>query len=578
MQLLLSWQVSGIYAQRKLEYKVISPQNKALKKILKHPAFLRDSIAFEHLRDSLYHLLLNKGFFDARLRQIPTKGDHFILEINTGPRYTWSLTKNDSTGTALPFKKAFNNGEDFDLSRWEYAFQGQLKELVEDGYPFAELALRRIQLVDSSITGQIYIDKGKPYFIRGVQINGTARISDNFMRRYLGMEEHVPFSHSAVKELSNRIDALPFVRQQGIPIVRFYREYAEILIHLDPKPANNFDILLGIAQAKENEPRRFNLTGHAKLSFHNLFGRAEKMALDYRGLPGTQSLDILAEIPYIMQTALGAGGRFKLYYKANAYTETNTRMHLSVDLTSHTKLYVIGGLKRSRIENPDTNFIKLNHSLPPNLDYKQSSFGLKWSLKKLDYEPNPLSGWDIDISASAGQNIATKRAFLANPGEINIDSLYELRNKHSLRWSTALRCSFFLKLQKRMTLHAALHTQGLFGTASISDNELFRLGGGRSLRGFDEEQFRAERYLYSSLEYRFLTSKNGYLAAFADYGWLERYIENKTIILHPLGIGLGFVFETKGGIFQLQYAVGKIAQTAFDFTNGQVHLGYLSRF
>ncbi len=534
-----------------------------------------DTTEIISIRDSVLVELQRKGYFDSQVHLDSPVVDHFILNINPGPRYKWNLpSKRTVKAGALSGRMQGY----FDEAGWEQQLEGQLEQLVEDGYPFAQIRLTSARLRDSSISGMLQIKRGRHYYIKGIKMNGTAKLSNNFMMRYLRINGHKPYSHAVVAALSRRIDALPFVKQQGVPIVRFYKEFAQIVVHLDPKPSNSFDVLLGIAQAKDQTARRFNLTGHANLAFQNLFGQAEKMALDYRGLPGTQSLDVLGELPYVLQTSLGSGARFKLYYKTDAYTETNGEVHLSVDVSDNSKVYAFGSRKTARLISIDTNYIKTNKALPSDLDYDQTSFGLKWNYNRLDFAPNPLSGWRIRTSGAIGKNVALPRASLGTLTEVNVDSLLSARNKQSTRWIGGVDITYFLKLSGRMTLRTSLKGQGIWSVLLPSDNELFRIGGGRSIRGFDEEQFRAQKFLYGTLEYRFLTSKNGYLSAFADYGYVENTRKQQLNILHPLGIGLGFVFETKNGIFQLQYAVGKTANTTFDFTNGQVHLGYLSLF
>ena len=109
-------------------------------------------------------------------------------------------------------------------------------------------------------------------------------------------------------------------------------------------------------------------------------------------------------------------------------------------------------------------------------------------------------------------------------------------------------------------------------------NEQTRLGGQKTLRGYDEESVFATRWLVGTLEYRLLIGPNSYLAAFGDYGYVENLTNRARQFLHPLGLGAGMSFETKAGVFGLFAAVGRPPGGAFDLRAAKFHLGYLSLF
>jgi len=45
-----------------------------------------------------------------------------------------------------------------------------------------------------------------------------------------------------------------------------------------------------------------------------------------------------------------------------------------------------------------------------------------------------------------------------------------------------------------------------------------------------------------------------------------------------LGVGLGIAFETKAGIFNMSYAVGKRDDSNFNLRQAKIHLGYVNFF
>jgi hypothetical protein len=109
---------------------------------------------------------------------------------------------------------------------------------------------------------------------------------------------------------------------------------------------------------------------------------------------------------------------------------------------------------------------------------------------------------------------------------------------------------------------------------------LIRLGGFSNLRGFDEESIYATSYGLINLEYRYLLGLNSFLQFF----WNGAYIKNDATEIvslkedTPFGFGAGFSFETKGGIFNIAYALGRQQNNPIDFRTAKVHFGSTGYF
>jgi outer membrane translocation and assembly module TamA len=63
-----------------------------------------------------------------------------------------------------------------------------------------------------------------------------------------------------------------------------------------------------------------------------------------------------------------------------------------------------------------------------------------------------------------------------------------------------------------------------------------------------------------------------------DAGWAKNNIPSYNFSNSYLGIGLGLAFETKAGIFNISYAVGKQDNSSFSFRAAKIHLGYVNFF
>ena len=112
----------------------------------------------------------------------------------------------------------------------------------------------------------------------------------------------------------------------------------------------------------------------------------------------------------------------------------------------------------------------------------------------------------------------------------------------------------------------------------IFRNELFQLGGYRLLRGFDEESQYLSQFAIATAEYRYLVGQNSFFYVLADGGWGRNNALNAGQSYTYFGTGLGLAFETKAGIFNLAWAVGKRNDAAFNLRQSKIHFGFVNYF
>ena len=118
---------------------------------------------------------------------------------------------------------------------------------------------------------------------------------------------------------------------------------------------------------------------------------------------------------------------------------------------------------------------------------------------------------------------------------------------------------------------------GWFQSPAIFRNELFQIGGFKSLRGFDEESQFVSQYAIGTLEYRLRTGLNSYFFGFVD-GGLGKHILEADPGHSYIGTGIGLSLELKTSIINMALAFGKRDDTPFNLGQPKVHLGFASYF
>jgi len=147
----------------------------------------------------------------------------------------------------------------------------------------------------------------------------------------------------------------------------------------------------------------------------------------------------------------------------------------------------------------------------------------------------------------------------------------------SIQFNGTIDADIYFPIFKRATINL-----GVFGnwlnSKNLFENELSRIGGNNTLRGFDEESIFASSFAIINLEYRYLLEENSFLFVFWNGAWYENKAINRNISDIPYGFGAGISFQTKAGIFSISYALGRQFSNPIEFRTAKVHFGITSLF
>lgn len=164
-----------------------------------------------------------------------------------------------------------------------------------------------------------------------------------------------------------------------------------------------------------------------------------------------------------------------------------------------------------------------------------------------------------------------------NGNGFDYSKLYDAISLRSVQSSFLMKVDRFNPLGRYSTLKTSLHAAGMYGR-QLFLNELYQIGGIKTLRGFDEESIFASSYAIGSLEYRYLLDRSSNIFGFIDMALVQKSIMDKKENSQFLGAGLGLNVMTKTGLFTLAYALGKTEQQAFGVKTSKIHVGFSTMF
>jgi len=116
------------------------------------------------------------------------------------------------------------------------------------------------------------------------------------------------------------------------------------------------------------------------------------------------------------------------------------------------------------------------------------------------------------------------------------------------------------------------------GPKQVYNNEKFRIGGNKSLRGWNEQSVHTTSFLVATTELKMNLDELSSLFLFADNGWINASNVAIEQFAWQLGVGAGINFATKVGVFGVSVALGKNRNIPFDFQTAKIHFGYQSVF
>ena len=278
--------------------------------------------------------------------------------------------------------------------------------------------------------------------------------------------------------------------------------------------------------------------------------------------------------PNIFGSPLEVGATFNLYKQNNAFLTLRPRLQVSYPTARAGRLTFFAEQRSSRLLLDSVDYARLG-ALPDNVDSEYTSYGLGYSRANLDDLFFPHRGLYVSLQGGVGTKTIRRNA------SIN-ENFYNGLSLRSTQYSFSGRAERYWALGRQGVVLVRLRGEGLFNQ-QLFLNDLFRLGGLNSLRGFSENQFYTNAYGVGTIELRQFTGPEGYVFIFADQALLKAYLaaDLATRALDtPTGLGAGLSFRTPAGLFQFVYSVGRseFLNTSFALTNSKIHFGLTSRF
>ena len=558
-------------AQFNYNLKIINTDSAFVFKMIEYKKQLNSVDFINKEINKIYISLIDEGCISASIDSIKNDSLNYVAFVSAGKKYNWITLnynqKDQGIVSKLGYNERFFSNRPFKFIELSRFMEKIVTYYENNGYPFAAAKLDSLQISDSNIRAKLIIEKNVFIKLDSLVTEGTGKVSQKFLLRYLGIKQGMPYNSALFSAVSKKTKQLPFVTEKKPPIIQLTDKKNKLFLFLEKKNASQFDGIIGILP---NDKGKTVFTGDLKIKVVNaIFKSGETIDINWRRLQ-TQTQDLKATViyPYIAGLPAGIDYNLKIYKKDSAFLDVNNALGLN---------YYFSGLNYIKVFYKQRNANLISTSgltnitvLPDYADVTTKAYGLGFFIEKLDYRFNPRKGISVNIQGSVGT-----RQIKKNP-KIN-DLAYSTIALKTSQYQTEGMIVGYLNVFKNHVIKLSSQFGSVFGN-TIYKNELFRIGGLRTLRGFDEESIYASTYIIPTIEYRFLFERNSNLFVFGEGAWYENQNVSGYVNDIPISVGAGINFETKAGIFNLSYAIGKQQGNGFDLRIGKIHAGLTALF
>jgi hypothetical protein len=487
------------------------------------------------------------------------KEGYFITTIDTivksEEKYTAYFTlgrKTDNIIIMIPHKLKIRNlemrGDSIRIKTKEFEnFKNLLlTDLDTKGNSFSEIKFTKPTYVKDTLVLQLKIIESLKRNIDKVLVKGYDEFPEKFIKRFYKINKQTIFSKKRLEEVSQLTKNLDFVREKKEPEVLFKKDSTHVYLFLNKLETSSFDGIVNFASKEDGQGLLLN--GNLDLKLTNILNTGENFELFWNKVAQEKSeFKINAVIPYIYHSFLSAEIGFNLYRQDSTFLNTSFNLKTEYDLSRRSKASLAYSNERSSY---------LLSTTENNLDsYSNYFIGSGYQLKNISNTDLYKNDFGLELYASFGKRKTT---------------LIDV-NQFKLKLLTLIN----LKTSQRSYLNIKTESQMLFSNNYLV-NELYRIGGANSIRGLNEQSIYTNRFLYTNIEYRFLTSVVSYLYSITDIGFYNESISTKT--RNALGLGGGYRFKLNNNFIDLGYVVGSYSDSEMNLNNSKLIVKWTSFF
>ena len=410
------------------------------------------------------------------------------------------------------------------------------------GYPFVTIQLNNLKKEATLIYADLIINKNLVRTINEVVVKGYTDFPKSFLKYKLSLKRGEKFNKNKITQISKKIKTIAFASEIKKPELLFTKDSTTLYLYLKKEKSNYFDGLIGFSNSEDKKGLQLN--GYLKLKLQNTLNYGESFELNWHSDGNQQqSLNLSLNTPYIFGTAFTTEYDLNIHKQDTTYLSIKNKFNINYQVTKNQRIGIVLSYGKSNKITPqaESNII----------DFTNLLYGISYHYIKPNN--NLIFNKKIELISNVSQ------------GKRNNSKQNRLSNYFSYLFPISENKNIIIKSTSELLLSDEYY-----------ENELFRIGGSTSIRGFDENSILSKGYSYLNLAYNYSINNNTYISILSDTGVLEETYSNQLLLTYSFGIG--YTTKTRLGNLGIQYFIGNTDQNPFSLSNSKLHFSFSQNF
>jgi hemolysin activation/secretion protein len=477
--------------------------------------------------DSVLEELKRSGFFTLQIDSSKTVSKSHSYYVSLHKRIERVHIKINPTELPLFKDYKVKQQNTIELRTEELTqFMKDLQSIIENnGEAFGKINLENQQIEKGVLFANLKIQHSKRRTLDSLIIKGYTKIPKSLYKNLIPTKSK--FTKNSVHEVSNIIKNSKYIAETKTPEILFSKDSTILYVYLKKVDSNSFDGLINFSSNEETN--KIELKGYLDLNLNNTFNIGEELELKWKNNGGNrQNLNIKIKVPYVFGTKLHIETNFNLYRHDSTFTNTNLSLQTTYFISKKSRLGLMFASNNSNdLQNQSTIEVQ---------DFTKKEIGLSYHYKN-NIEFNLYTAYGARIS----NNQNTKQSQI----KFDISNTY--------------------KITDRLQLYVK-NTTAILNSNNYLQNELYRIGGVNSVRGFNEQSIFTSKYSYINSEFRVSTKGASYLYSIVDFGIYNNLKQN------ILGAGVGYLISNKNSVTTISYSIGKFSRTPLNLRSSKLSI------
>lgn len=515
---------------------------------------IRKPLPVTNYYEAAYNEAWRHGYFSSELIAVNSTIDTLRAVFNKSDRFKWS----DHPIKWIPniqYDAQNCNLVDrpYTATNLEDCMDAYAKILVQSGYLSLSIVVDtlRIDYIRSIVSADVSITVGEIARLTDVTWDGLSKTGSKWLETTTGIKAGLALDEPNVRRITNRLYQTKLFETISKPEIYLNGDEWGLLISVKERPLTFFELLVGYVP---DQSGKAVVAGTGQLHVRNAGFDGTDLTIDFnRQSSKVGKLLVDLDQNVLLGYPIGMSSSFSLIRQDTLWQNRIATLGIWWDV--HHNLRVHTALNRD---------ISTSSSSDRGSADLWGTFGqMGITLDTRNDVDNSSAGLFVDIMAELGRQLV----------EPTLDERYNHSRKRLMG-----NVDVHIPITLRNMVIPSFTSGTIISRRVPFNNDLWRIGGTKSLRGYREDQFFARSYLWGTLEYRFLLDPHSYLFVFGSSGllWLPQ-IETNTGATERYKVGsfgFGLAYRTNLGLLSFTYA----KSPEDPFSNAKVHVGISSGF